>query len=79
MVIAITGADTPVLSEQEAASATLEATTIAHELGLADDLPGSVDRHMIAATTVAELTSFPLDADVEWVPSATLHGAGVSP
>lgn len=62
LVIALTGADTPGLSEQEAAFATLEAMTIAHELGLADDLPASSDRLTQAATTVAGLTSFQLDA-----------------
>ena len=62
LVIALTGADTPGLSEQEAAFATLEAMMIAHELGLADDLPGSGDRLRHAATMVAGLTSFQLDA-----------------
>jgi hypothetical protein len=72
LVIAMTGADTPGLSEQEAVFATLEAMTIAHELGLADDLSGTDDRLTQAATTIAALTWSQLDAfdGSSWLPAS---------
>ncbi len=77
--IALTGSETPGLLEEEAAFATLESMTIAHDLVLADDLlgnlPGGADLLAAAATTVTSLSPFQLSA-FDW--SSRLLAADVA-